>query len=45
MLLLCPMSKPVLVREFIRFRKGKWEQVRSHCRRSRSLRVHPKAAI
>ena len=28
----CPLDKPVSVRDYIRFRLGKWEHVRSHCR-------------
>jgi hypothetical protein len=28
----CPMHHPVAVRDYKRFRYGKWEHVRSHCR-------------
>jgi hypothetical protein len=39
MLIICPMWKPVLVREYVRFRNGKWQLVSCHCRRRRSPRA------
>jgi len=30
---ICPLSKPVRVIAFVRFRNGRWESVRAHCRR------------
>lgn len=30
--MMCPFYAPVMVREYQRFRLGKWEIVRSHCR-------------
>jgi hypothetical protein len=32
MTVICGWPKPVSVCEYIRFRFGKWERVRSHCR-------------
>ena len=28
----CPIHRPVHVREYVRFRLGRWETVTSHCR-------------
>ena len=28
----CPLDAPVSVSAYVRFRFGKWEEVRSHCR-------------
>jgi hypothetical protein len=28
----CPLEMPVSVVDYVRFRLGKWELVRSHCR-------------
>ncbi len=28
----CPVHMPVVVREYVRFRFGRWESVCSHCR-------------
>jgi len=28
----CPIHMPVAVCEYVRFRCGKWEKVRAHCR-------------
>lgn len=28
----CPITSPVSVTDYVRFRFGKWERVRSHCR-------------
>lgn len=29
----CPIYRPVSVIDYLRFRLGQWEHVRSHCRR------------
>jgi hypothetical protein len=31
-MLFCSLETPVLVNAYMRFRLGKWESVRSHCR-------------
>ncbi len=30
--LACPIHMPVSVTDYVRYRLGKWEHVRSHCR-------------
>jgi hypothetical protein len=44
MTLICPMWRPVLVREYVRFRNDKWQRVRCHCRSTRNSRFAPKVA-
>ena len=28
----CPIDQPVFVTDYVRFRFGRWEHVRAHCR-------------
>jgi hypothetical protein len=32
-MLVCPLHKPVAVREYVRFRMGQWQLIAAHCRR------------
>jgi hypothetical protein len=36
----CPIDKPVHVRDYWRYRYGRWEHVREHCRRMPQSRRH-----
>lgn len=31
-MLACPLHMPVFVRNYVRFRLGKWEHINAHCR-------------